>query len=45
MSNVKKMINDLVDLSIRLADEKDYDNKIAPKLQRIIDYLKGEEAV
>jgi len=40
MSN--KMIKDLVDISYRLADEKDYDDKIAPKLQRIIDYLKQQ---
>ena len=42
MSNVNKMIKDLINISYRLADEKDYDDKIAPKLQQIINHLKGE---
>jgi len=42
MSNINKMIKDLINISYRLADEKDYDNQIAPKLQQIINYLKGE---
>ena len=40
--SVNKMIKDLIDISYRLADEKDYDDKLAPILQNIIDHLKGE---
>jgi len=43
MSNVNKMIEDLIDISYRLADEKDYDDTIAPILQRIINYMKGRQ--
>ena len=41
MSKKNKMVRDLIDISARLADEKDYDDKIAPMLQDIINYLKG----
>ena len=40
MNKVNKMVRDLINVSARLADEKDYDNKIAPTLQGIINYLK-----
>ena len=43
MNKVNKMVRDLINVSARLADEKDYDNKIAPTLQGIINYLKGEK--
>lgn len=43
MSNVNKMIEDLIDISYRLADEKDYDDTIAPILQRIINHMKGRQ--
>ena len=33
---IKKMVNTLVDLSYRLADERDYDKVIAPSLENII---------
>lgn len=36
---IKKMVNTLVDLSYRLADERDYDEVIAPSLEKIIAYL------
>jgi len=43
MSNINRMIKDLIDVSYRLADEKDYDDKIAPALERIISHLKLAE--
>ncbi len=43
MSDVNKMIKDLIDISYSLADEKDYDDTIAPILQRIINHIKGTQ--
>jgi len=43
MSNINKMIKDLIDISYRLADEKDYDNTIAPTIQGIINYFKLQQ--
>ena len=42
MNKVNKMVRNLINVSARLADEKDYDNKIAPALQNIINYLKSK---
>ena len=35
----KSVINILVELSGRLADEEDYDEDIAPKIQQVINYI------
>jgi hypothetical protein len=43
MSNINKMIEDLIDISYRLADEKDYDDTIAPIIQGTINYLKSQQ--
>jgi hypothetical protein len=42
---IKKMVNTLVDLSYRLADERDYDKVIAPSLENIIAYLLAKAEV
>ena len=43
MSKINKMIKDLIDISYRLADEKDYDDTIAPTIQGIINYFKLQQ--
>ena len=40
---IQKMIDNLVDISYRLADEKDYDETIAPRLKTIIGYLRNKQ--
>jgi hypothetical protein len=42
---IKKMVNTLVDLSYRLADERDYDEVIAPSLEKIIAYLVAKAGI
>ena len=34
-----EMIEFLIELSARLADEEDYDDYIAPKIQQVIEYI------
>jgi hypothetical protein len=45
---IQKMIDNLVDISYRLADEimtKDYDETIAPRLKTIIGYLRNKQFI
>jgi len=38
----KKMIKFIVELSERLADESDYDDYLKPKLEQLIEAIKGQ---
>jgi len=40
---IQKMIDSLIDISYRLADEKDYDELIAPRLEIVIGYLRNKQ--
>jgi len=42
---IQKMLNSLIDISYRLADEKDYDEVIAPRLKTIIGYLRHKQFI
>ena len=42
---IQKMIDNLVDISYRLADDKDYDETIAPRLKTIIGYLRNKQFI
>ena len=42
---IQKMLNSLIDISYRLADEKDYDEVIAPRLKTIIGYLTHKQLI
>lgn len=37
--SIYKLMNVVIELSARLADESDYDENLVPKLQALLDYL------
>ena len=39
-TNIKELMEIIIEISALLADDSDYEKNISPKLQKVLDYLK-----